>query len=333
MKKIKAILMSAIICGLCCSCNSNTTTAPTTEKEETISVAETTAETTAVTTTAKVTTTTSASSKPVLDKNTNYIQETTLENTTGVSMSDETEVSMNELPNRFYELDGRVSPYKIVIGDHEHDCIDTSDNALMKLGNEKLIDALKVFCVMRGFAPVDNVHTIPAGTLDTDDVYYELSPEFGTYDAIMELADDTFVSNIREWSGYYVTEKPSELLDNNAEPGLTLSDTLESSLKVVDGRTYLTETGYLDGHTLKTNIVGVISSDGSSIEYQLCTICLDESPEALAISEVIPQFYYEHSIMKLVKKDEKWLISQIRFPLGNEEPNNEAFLSNNNVLF
>ena len=258
---------------------------------------------------------------------------TTLETTTGASTFDETEVSINELPNRFYELDGRVSLYKIVIGDHEHDCIDTSDNALMKLGNEKLIDALKIFCVIRGFAPVDNVHTIPAGTLDPDDVYYELSPEFGTYDAIMELADDTFVFNIREWSGYYVTEKPAELLDNNVEPGLTLSDTLESNLKVVDGRTYLTETGYLDGHTLKTNIVGVISSDDSSIEYQLCTICLDESPEALAISEVIPQFYYEHSIMKLVKKDDKWLISQIRFPLGNEEPNNEVFLSNNNILF
>lgn len=257
----------------------------------------------------------------------------TLETTTGASTFDETEVSINELPNRFYELDGRVSLYKIVIGDHEHDCIDTSDNALMELGNEKLNDALKIFCVTRGFAPVDNAHTIPAGTLDPDDVYYELDTGFGTYDAITELADDTFVSEIREWSGYYAIEKPSELLDNNAVSGFALSDALERSLKVVDGRTYLTKTGYLDGHTLKTNIVGVISSDDSSIEYQLCTICLDESPEALAISEVIPQFYYEHSIMKLVKKDDKWLISQIRFPLGNEEPNNEVFLSNNNILF
>ena len=258
---------------------------------------------------------------------------TTLEITTDASTSAATEVSPNELSNGYYELDGRISLYKIVIGEHEHDSIDTSDNALMKLGNEKLNDALKIFCVTRGFAPVDDVHTIPAGTLDPDDVYYELDPGFGTYDAIMELADDTFVSEIREWPGYYAIEKPSELLDNNAVPGLTLSDALESSLKVVDGMTYLTETGYLDGHTLKTKIVGVISSDDSSIEYQLCTICLDESPEALAVSEVIPQFYYEHSTMKLVKKDDKWLISQIRFPLGNEEPNNESFLSNNNILF
>ena len=61
MKKIKAILMSAIICGLCCSCNSNTTTAttPTSETEETTPYApETTAETTAVTTNAKTETTT-----------------------------------------------------------------------------------------------------------------------------------------------------------------------------------------------------------------------------------------------------------------------------------
>ena len=131
---------------------------------------------------------------------------TTLETTTGASTFDETEVSINELPNRFYELDGRVSLYKIVIGDHEHDCIDTSDNALMKLGNEKLIDALKIFCVIRGFAPVDNAHTIPAGTLDPDDVYYELSPEFGTYDAIMELADDTFLLSIA------ITSLPVSLL-------------------------------------------------------------------------------------------------------------------------
>ena len=252
---------------------------------------------------------------------------------TDASAPAETEVSPNELPNGFYELDGRVSLYKIVIGEHEHDCIDTSDNALMELGNEKLTDALKIFGVTRGFAPVDTAQTISAGTLDPDDVYYELSPEFGTYDTITELADDTFVSEIREWPGYYAIGKPSELSDNNAGAGLTLSDALESSLKVVDERTYLTKTGYLDGHTLKTKIAGVISSDDSSIEYQLCTICLDESPEALAISEVIPQFYYEHSIMKLVKKDDKWLISQIRFPLGNEEPNNESFMSNNNVLF
>ena len=85
--------------------------------------------------------------------------------------------------------------------------------------------------------------------------------------------------------------------------------------------------------TKKRLFIAVYSSDDSSIEYQLCTICLDESSEALAVSEVIPQFYYEHSIMKLVKKDDKWLISQIRFPLGNEEPNNESFLSNNNILF
>ena len=257
----------------------------------------------------------------------------TSEITTDASTSAATEVSPNELPDRHYELDGRISLYKIVIGEHEHDCIDTLDNALMELGNEKLNDALKIFCVMRGFAPVDNAHTIPAGTLDPDDVYYELSPGFGTYDAIMELADDTFVSEIREWSGYYAIEKPSELLDKNDVSGLTLSDTLKSSLKVVEGMTYLTKKGYLDGHTLKTKIAGVISSDESSIEYRLCTICLDESPEALAVSEVIPQFYYEHSIMKLVKKDDKWLISQIRFPLGNEEPNNGSFLSSNNIIF
>ena len=253
--------------------------------------------------------------------------------TTGTSAPAETEATLNELPNGFYELDGRISHYKIVIGEHEHDCIDTSDNALMELGNGKLIDALKIFCVMRGFVPVDNAHTIPAGTLDPDDVYYELSPGFGTYDAVTELADNTFVPGLREWQGYYAAEKPSELSDNNAVYDHTLSDVLERSMKVVDGRTYLTKKGYLDGHTLKTKIVGVISSDDSNIEYLLCTVCLDESPEALAVSEVIPQFYYEHSIMKLVKKDDKWLISQIRFPLGNEEPNNESFLSDNNILF
>ena len=257
----------------------------------------------------------------------------TSEIATDASTPAETKVSLNELPNSHYELDGRISLYKIVIGEHKHDCVDTSDNALMELGNEKLNDALKIFCVMRGFAPVDNAHTIPAGTLDPDDVYYELDTGFGTYDAITELADDTFVSEIREWPGCYAVEKPSELLDNNAVSGLTLSDALERSLKVVDGRTYLTKKGYLDGHTLKTKIIGVISSDDSNIEYQLCTICLDESPEALAVSEVIPQFYYEHSIMKLVKKDDKWLISQIRFPLGNEERNNESFLNDNNILF
>ncbi len=72
MKKIKAILMSAIICGLCCSCNSNTTTVPvqTSETEETtLPVSETTAVTTAVTTTAKTETTT-ATTTTAATKNT-----------------------------------------------------------------------------------------------------------------------------------------------------------------------------------------------------------------------------------------------------------------------
>ncbi|MGN0657639.1 MAG: hypothetical protein ACI4KR_12705, partial [Ruminiclostridium sp.] len=69
MKKIKAILMSAIICGLCCSCNGNSTTATTTEKEETTSyITETTAETTAVATTAKVTDTTTAPIEVVAER-------------------------------------------------------------------------------------------------------------------------------------------------------------------------------------------------------------------------------------------------------------------------
>ena len=321
MKKYKTLALTLCAAIMLSGCNAGTPAPAVSESETTTSAAETT-------TTANEVTTTSDTSAV-----TEEVTTTEATTATGASTPAETEPSLNELPNSHYELDGRISLYKIVIGEHEHDCIDTSDNALMELGNEKLNDALNIFCVTRGFAPVDNAHTIPAGTLDPDDVYYELSPGFGTYDAITELADDTFVSEIREWSGYYAVEKPSELLDNNAVSGLTLSDALERSLKVVDGRTYLTKTGYLDGHTLKTKIVGVISSDDSNIEYQLCTICLDESPEALAVSEVIPQFYYEHSIMKLVKEDDKWLISQIRYPLGNEEPNNESFLSNNDIIF
>ena len=316
-RNIAFFALSAVL--LLSGCGGNNTPSGT-EREKDV----TTACGTEGTTTAESTTTSST---------TTVMTTTTLEITADASTPAETEVSLNELPNGYYELDGRISLYKIVIGEHEHDSIDTPDNALMELGNEKLGDALKIFCVMRGFAPVDNAHTIPAGTLDPDDVYYELDPGFGTYDAIMELADDTFVSEIWEWPGCYAVEKPSELLDNNAVYDHTLSDVLERSLKVVDGRTYLTKKGYLDGHTLKTKIVGVISSDDSNIEYQLCTICLDESPEALAVSEVIPQFYYEHSIMKLEKKDDKWLISQIRFPLGNEERNNESFLNDNNILF
>ena len=315
MNKNKFTALTLCTALLLSGCNTDKPAEKSTEAS-----AATSAETTA--TASEAETTTSATEITTADT-------TTSAGTTSV----ETEVSPNELPNGYYELDGRISLYKIVIGDHEHDSIDTSDSALIKLGNEKLGDAFKIFCVMRGFAPVNNVHTISAGTLDPDDVYYELDPGFGTYDAITELADDTFVSEIREWAGYYAFEKPSELLDNNAVYDLTLSDVLERSLKVVDGRTYLTKKGYFDGHTLKTKIVGVISSDDSNIEYQLCTICLDESPEALAVSEVIPQFYYEHSIMKLVKKDDKWLISQIRFPLGNEERNNESFLNDNNILF
>ena len=321
MKKNKILALTLCAAVMLSGCNAETPTPAVSESETTTSAAETTTATNMVTTT---------SDTAAVTEEVTTTEATT---TTGASTPAETEASLNELPNGHYELDGRISLYKIVIGEHEHDCIDTSDKSLMELGNEKLNDALKIFCVTRGFVPVENVHTIPAGTLDPDNVYYEIDRGFGTYDAIMGLADDTFVSEIREWSGYYAIEKPSELLDNNAESGLTLSDALERSLKVVDGRTYLTKTGYLDGHTLKTKIVGVISSNDSSIEYQLCTICLDESPEALAVSEVIPQFYYEHSIMKLVKKDDKWLISQIRFPLGNEEPNNESFLSNNNILF
>lgn len=223
-----------------------------------------------------------------------------------------------------YELDGRVSDYPIVIGEHEHPECDDTDAELMALGQEKFDDAIKLYKTIMCLAPEDWSKFIYD---EYGNELYAMDEAFGTYDSIMELCGNTFAPGTGEWRGYFSVERPEELLDSGFV-GLVIdgeyisprpiAEALDMAMKVEDGVTYFVLHSGWNTHTLCTKVIGVMNHTDTHIEYRLCTTVLDESNEALAISDVIPQYFFEHSVMKLDLIDGKWLITQMRTELGNE---------------
>ena len=223
-----------------------------------------------------------------------------------------------------YELDGRVSDYPIVIGEHEHPECDDTDTELMALGQEKFNDALKLYKTMMCLAPEDVSKFIYD---EYGNELYAMDEAFGTYESIMELCQSTFAPGAGEWRGYVSVERPKELLDSGIT-GLVIdgeyisprpiTEALDRAMLVEDGVTYIVLHSGWDSHILYTEIIGVMNHTDTHIEYRLCTTVLDESNAALAISDVIPQYFFEHSVMKLDLIDGKWLITQMRTELGNE---------------
>lgn len=238
-----------------------------------------------------------------------------------------------------YELDGRVSDIPIVIGRHEHIGCEDSDSELMALGQERLDAAVKLYKVIHGLAPVDLSKFIFD---EYGNEIYAIDGEFGTYDSIMELCRSTFAPEVGEWNAYYSVERPEELL-NSGFAGLEvdgeyispkpISEILDRSMSVEDGITYESVSGGYDNHRLATKIIGVMNRSDTYIEYRLCTMVLDESAGALAVSEEIPQVFYEHSVMKIELIDGEWLITQLRDDLGNERDSNETFIAKNGLEF
>lgn len=238
-----------------------------------------------------------------------------------------------------YEFKGRVSDYPIVIGEHEHPDCDDTNAEFMALGQEKLEAAAKLYRIIRGLVPTDSSKFIYD---EYDNEVYALDEEFGTYGSIMELCNNTFAPDAGEWHCYYSVESPEELLDSgfvglvidgaNKAPTL-ITEVLDRAMSVEDGITYKMVYGGYNSHRLQTKIIGVMNHTNTHIEYRLCTMVLDESAEALAVSVEIPQVFFEHSVMKLELVDGKWLVTQIRDDLGNEVSYNEVFIANNGLEF
>lgn len=238
-----------------------------------------------------------------------------------------------------YELDGRVSDYPIVIGQHGHQGCDGTDTELMALGQERLEAVAKLYRVIRGLLPTDSSKFIYD---EYGNEVYALDEAFGTYDSIMELCGNTFAPGTGEWRGYFSVERPEELLDSGLV-GLVIdgeyisprpiAEVLDRAMSVEDGITYKMVYGGYDSHRLQTKIIGVVNHTDTHIEYRLCTMVLDESAGALAVSVEIPQVFFEHSVMKLELIDGEWLVTQIRDDLGNEVSYNEVFIANNGLEF
>lgn len=218
-----------------------------------------------------------------------------------------------------YELDGRVSDFPIVIGEHEHPECDDKDAELMALGQEKFDDAVKLYKTMMCLAPEDESKFIYD---EYGNELYAMDEAFGTHDSIMELCGNTFAPGAGEWKGYTAVERPEELLDSGLvgpeDSPRPITESLERSMLVEDGMTYISLHSGWDNHILNTELIGVMNHTDTHIEYRLCTTVLDESNAALAVSDEIPQYFYEHSVMKLDLIDSKWLITQMRTELGNE---------------
>ncbi len=239
--------------------------------------------------------------------------------TTDCSMVDETIDTPPDIPTldiNYYENNGRIAMYPIVLGAHIHDdCMD--DERLLELGNQKLNDAIKLYKVLN--------NTVPRNEKTYKHQYHEdrgMSEEFGTYNSILALCDNTFASNAVDWGYAYAIDCPNEFFwMNEANRGSTIYQALKDKMHLENGDVYLCS-GYLDGHTISTTIEGVISATDTKIVYRLCTKHLDESPLAeIAIDEngnYVWQYFYTHSIMRLEYINDEWLITELRYPLGGE---------------
>ena len=237
-----------------------------------------------------------------------------------------------------YELDGRVSSFPIVIGEHEHPECDDTDAELMALGQEKFSDAVKLYKVIMCLTPRDRSKVIYD---EYGNEIYAMDEEFGTYESIMELCENTFAPGAGDWGVYFSVEHPEELLDSGLVglevddeyiPPRPITEALDWAMEVENGVTYLVQNSSWDTHKLQTKVIGVMNHTDTHIEYRLCTMVLDESAEALAVSEEIPQVFFEHSVMKLDFIDGKWLITQMRQFVGNEE-NNSYLIDTYNLEF
>lgn len=237
--------------------------------------------------------------------------------------------SDSELLYELYDENGELyaySDYPIVFCEHTHDDCDTSDEELMALGREKFENAITIVNVIWGAVPLlrlrDGMNNDLLGQYD-----FSTLEKDNKYEEYMELCSQTFADDVCETQFYYAADFPEDIKnpDNyyayfidklKSGRNKPISKVLAESMEVVDGVTFSTKHGVpaVMLHTLMTKLVGVLSADENHIDYRLCTLY-----------EFEPTFVCEHTVMRLVKTDDGWKISQIRDFFGNGLANNYEY--------
>lgn len=237
--------------------------------------------------------------------------------------------SDSELLYELYDENGELyaySDYPIVFCEHTHDDCDTSDEELMALGREKFENAITIVNVIWGAVPLlrlrDGMNNDLLGQYD-----FSTLEKDNKYEEYMELCSQTFADDVCETRLYYATDFPEDIKnpdnyyatfieDLKSGRDKPISKVLAESMEVVDGVTFSTKHGVsvVMLHTLMTKLVGVLSADENHIDYRLCTLY-----------EFEPTFVCEHTVMRLVKTDDGWKISQIRDFFGNGLANNYEY--------
>lgn len=237
--------------------------------------------------------------------------------------------SDSELRYELYDENGELyasSFYPIVFCEHTHDDCDTSDEELMALGREKFENAITIVNVIWGAVPLlrlrDGMNNDLLGQYD-----FSTLEKDNKYEEYMELCSQTFADDVCETRLYYATDFPEDIKnpdnyyatfieDLKSGRDKPISKVLAESMEVVDGVTFSTKHGVsvVMLHTLMTKLVGVLSADENHIDYRLCTLY-----------EFEPTFVCQHTVMRLVKTDDGWKISQIRDFFGNGLANNYEY--------
>lgn len=237
--------------------------------------------------------------------------------------------SDSELLYELYDENGELyaySDYPIVFCEHTHDDCDTSDEELMALGREKFENAITIVNVIWGAVPLlrlrDGMNNDLLGQYD-----FSTLEKDNKYEEYMELCSQTFADDVCETQFYYAADFPEDIKnpDNyyayfidklKSGRNKPISKVLAESMEVVDGVTFSTKHGVsaVMLHTLMTKLVGVLSADENHIDYRLCTLY-----------EFEPTFVCQHTVMRLVKTDDGWKISQIRDFFGNGLANNYEY--------
>ncbi len=210
-----------------------------------------------------------------------------------------------------YEIrNGVAMPYPYIGGAHGHEDIDLNNEDLLILGRMRLDSAVKLYQIMHRLPEGDENDRLDGALIALDNSYF--TTKNGRHDSISDLYDYTFAQDIYAYKDvYFAVQDPEEApwLTYDHRGDITLKEHIESRLHYQDGKVYAVDDCSVESNAAWTNIVGVLDyEEGVYADYLLCTACFDGNGGLT----------FEHSVMTLECFEGVWLITQLRWHLGNE---------------
>lgn len=202
------------------------------------------------------------------------------------------------------------SQFPIISEEHIHNGT-TSDIDTVGIVYEKLLSAQKIYNVLIGNVPRENTVT------DTDN-NRPISNEYSSIDEIVELCEDTFAKEVRDYGYSFSDTVPEELywLDENSA-GKTihkyLTDYIET--RTINGM-FCPDPFYCTNPIVyRTEICDINQIDSSNIECTICSALRIEENTTLTDTDFKTIFTHSKAYLKCINNH--WYITTLEFPIYN----------------